>query len=97
MTSSESVVPRALLSLPRPYTAPRDAQEETLASIWAEVLNLDCVGVEDNFSDLGGDSFDVVTVQAAIEGNFGVRVPVSAMIDAPTVAALAKLVERIRP
>jgi acyl carrier protein len=75
---------------------PRDPLEEKLAAIWAKVLNLDCVGVEDDFSDLGGDSFDATTVQLAIESEIGVRVPPSAMIDTPTVAMLAKEVERIR-
>ncbi|MFE3578023.1 amino acid adenylation domain-containing protein [Streptomyces vinaceus] len=38
------------------YAAPRDATEETLARIWAEVLRVEKVGVHDNFFDLGGDS-----------------------------------------
>ncbi|MGW0366580.1 amino acid adenylation domain-containing protein [Streptomyces sp. NPDC002990] len=38
------------------YTAPRDATEETLAAVWAEVLGVGRVGVHDNFFDLGGDS-----------------------------------------
>uniref|UniRef100_UPI00226E2C25 amino acid adenylation domain-containing protein n=2 Tax=Streptomyces TaxID=1883 RepID=UPI00226E2C25 len=38
------------------YTAPRDTTEETLATVWADVLGLERVGVHDNFFDLGGDS-----------------------------------------
>ncbi|MFJ3925912.1 amino acid adenylation domain-containing protein, partial [Streptomyces sp. NPDC090022] len=38
------------------YTAPRDATEEILATIWAEVLGVPKVGIHDNFFDLGGDS-----------------------------------------
>ncbi|MGP4004549.1 amino acid adenylation domain-containing protein [Streptomyces sp. 8N706] len=38
------------------YTAPRDATEEILAAVWADVLGVERVGVHDNFFDLGGDS-----------------------------------------
>ncbi|MFF3724644.1 amino acid adenylation domain-containing protein [Streptomyces erythrochromogenes] len=38
------------------YAAPRDTTEETLATIWAEVLRVEKVGIHDNFFDLGGDS-----------------------------------------
>ncbi|MFJ3925914.1 amino acid adenylation domain-containing protein [Streptomyces sp. NPDC090022] len=38
------------------HTAPRDATEEVLAAVWAEVLGVARVGVHDNFFDLGGDS-----------------------------------------
>src|SRR5260370_383829 len=38
------------------YVAPRNELEETLAQIWAEILCIERVGVNDNFFDLGGDS-----------------------------------------
>jgi acyl carrier protein len=84
------------MTLPRPYSEPRDPIEAKLAAIWAKALNLDCVGVDDDFSDLGGDSFDAETVQTAIENEMGVRIPLSAMIETPTVALFAKLIERLR-
>jgi hypothetical protein len=38
------------------YVAPRTSTESTLAKIWAEVLNIERVGIGDNFFDLGGNS-----------------------------------------
>src|ERR1700692_4350595 len=55
MSNEGSSVLRHQLSLPRPYIAPRNSSEEVLAQIWCRALNMDCVGVEDEFTDLGGD------------------------------------------
>ncbi|MFP2935043.1 phosphopantetheine-binding protein, partial [Pyxidicoccus sp. 3LG] len=38
------------------YVAPRNATEETLAAVWAQVLRVPRVGIHDNFFQLGGDS-----------------------------------------
>ncbi|WP_199442872.1 non-ribosomal peptide synthetase [Umezawaea beigongshangensis] len=71
------------------YAAPRDDAERTVARLWGEVLGLDRVGVDDDFFQLGGDSLSAVRVSSRIRAAFGVDVPVRALFDAPTVAALA--------
>jgi amino acid adenylation domain-containing protein/non-ribosomal peptide synthase protein (TIGR01720 family) len=43
------------------YVAPRNEMEQTMATIWQDLLGLDQVGIEDNFFELGGDS--IVTIQ----------------------------------
>ncbi|WP_370949850.1 amino acid adenylation domain-containing protein [Amycolatopsis sp. cg5] len=48
------------------YVAPRSVVEATLAGVWAEVLGLERVGVEDNFFDLGGDSILSIQVVSKI-------------------------------
>jgi amino acid adenylation domain-containing protein len=77
------------------YTAPRTATEEILAGIWAEVLGVERVGIEDNFFELGGHSLVGVQVLARVHDRFGVEVPLRALFEAPTVAALAALLERL--
>ena len=73
------------------YTAPRNAEEETLTALWAEVLGRPQVGIHDNFFDLGGHSLlatQLVTrMQKALGGDIGLRM----MFEAPTVAQFAEL------
>ena len=71
------------------YTAPRDAVEALLASIWAESLRLEAVGIEDNFFALGGHSLLITQVLAQIADIFQVELPARVFLDSPTVAGLA--------
>ena len=70
--------------------APRSPAEETLARIWAEVLQVDRVGVQDNFFDLGGDSILSLRVVARA-AEAGLQVTPRQVFDRPTVAALAEV------
>ncbi|WP_411143365.1 amino acid adenylation domain-containing protein [Streptomyces sp. x-80] len=73
------------------YTAPRTAVEETLAGIWAELLGLERVGVDDNFFDLGGDSIlSIQTVSRARRA--GLRLASKDVFLHQTVARLAQRV-----
>ncbi|MEV0537302.1 amino acid adenylation domain-containing protein, partial [Kitasatospora sp. NPDC050463] len=70
------------------HTAPRTPLEERLAAIWAEVLGLPQVGVEDSFFDLGGDSIRAVRLVGAMR-EAGYDVSIRDVFDHRTVAALA--------
>ena len=71
------------------YVAPRDATEETLAAIWAEVSGLERVGVHDNFFDAGGHSLLATQINARVGDAFGVELPLRRLFEVPTVAELA--------
>ncbi len=71
-----------------PYCAPRSYEEETLAAVWANVFNLDHVGIDDNYFALGGDSLRSVQVSALAQKR-GLTVSVATIHSHPTIRQLA--------
>ncbi|WP_204038479.1 non-ribosomal peptide synthetase, partial [Micromonospora qiuiae] len=74
--------------LARPYVAPRNDTERVLADIWATVLELDQVSVEDNFFHLGGDSIRSVQVIGLARAQ-GLDFSLQQLFQRTTIAALA--------
>jgi amino acid adenylation domain-containing protein len=92
-------VDRARLDEPaivqRPDRAP-GAGEEELADIFCDVLGVQRVGLDDDFFELGGDSLAAVELVVAVEEHFGVNLAPSTLLEAPTVAELARRLVRRR-
>ncbi len=82
--------------LERGFVVPRTPIEEVLASIWAEVLKRDSVGVQDNFFELGGHSLLATRVMSQVREAFQVEVPLRRMFEAQTLAGLAETIEVLR-
>jgi acyl carrier protein len=82
--------PGEILVATRPYTAPRTELERDLAGIWADVLHLPRVGVDDDFFALGGHSLVAMRVAARITERLDKAMPLSMIFECPTVATLAK-------
>jgi amino acid adenylation domain-containing protein len=81
-----------LVDRSREATAPRNPFEELLVGIWAELLRVEWVGIEDNFFDLGGHSLLATRVISRIREAFGVTLPVRSLFDRPTVSRLAEAI-----
>ncbi|TCP59315.1 amino acid adenylation domain-containing protein [Tumebacillus sp. BK434] len=78
------------------YLAPRTPHETQVARIFAEVLRVERVGVEDDFFALGGHSLMATQAISRISATFAVKVPLRLLFACPTVAALAEQVATLQ-
>ena len=76
------------------YVAPRSELEEMLVDVWKELLDLEEIGVYDDFFELGGDSLSATRLAVYLRSSFELELPVTMLFEVHTVAALAELVER---
>jgi acyl carrier protein len=74
------------------FVAPRTQLEEELAGLWAEILRVERVGINDNFFDLGGHSLLATRLIFRLREHFNVDVPLRALFEAPTIATLSPVI-----
>nr|WP_239064121.1 MULTISPECIES: phosphopantetheine-binding protein [unclassified Streptomyces] len=75
------------------FVAPRTELERVIASAWAEALDLDEVGIEDGFFELGGDSLRSVQLLERLSRS-GIALTAAQFFQARTVSALAAVAGR---
>ena len=83
---------------PRPdlstrFVAPREGTETALAEIWSAAFAIERVGAVDDFDELGGDSLIAIEITARIRETLGVTIPVTHLLERPTVRELAELID----
>ncbi|HEY0607280.1 MAG TPA: phosphopantetheine-binding protein, partial [Herpetosiphonaceae bacterium] len=76
------------------FVPPRTPAEELIAGIWAEVLGLERVGVQDNFFEIGGHSLLAVQIVSRMRRAFRADLTLRAVFQAPTIAGLAALLDQ---
>ncbi|HEX3131877.1 MAG TPA: amino acid adenylation domain-containing protein, partial [Thermoanaerobaculia bacterium] len=75
------------------FEAPRNATEELLAGIWADLLGRERVGVNEDFFEIGGHSLLGTRVMTRVRQAFGTDLPLRALFESPTVGELAERIE----
>lgn len=76
-----------------PYVAAETEIQKILCQLWSSLLNIDPVGINDNFFDLGGNSLLALQSVALLKMEHAIDVSVIKLYQYPTVAALAASVE----
>jgi thioesterase domain-containing protein/aryl carrier-like protein len=75
-----------------PYEAPRTDVERQLARLWDKLLNVERIGVHDDFFTIGGHSLLAMQLLTRVRATFHMDIPLAAFIAAPTVAALSQAI-----
>jgi thioesterase domain-containing protein/acyl carrier protein len=76
------------------HSPPQNYLENELAKIWAEILHLDQVGIDDDFFELGGYSMLAVQLFARIQHLSSQKLPIAAILTAPTIRKLTELIQQ---
>ena len=81
--------------LEQSFVAPSTPVETALAEIWAQVLNINRVGIHDNFFDLGGHSLSATQVISRVRSTLNIDLPLQNLFQEPTIAGLAFRVSHV--
>lgn len=84
---------KAQISAKAEYVAPRNEIEELLAEIWSEILQIERIGVFDNFFEMGGHSLTAIRLVSRVIEAMELTLPINLVFEKPTIAAYAEHVE----
>jgi thioesterase domain-containing protein/acyl carrier protein len=70
----------------------RDTLDLQLLHLWENVLEVDSIGIRDNFFALGGDSLAAAAVMAGVEKLFQLGLPITSLLEAPTIQQLSTII-----
>ncbi|MCP5053870.1 MAG: amino acid adenylation domain-containing protein, partial [bacterium] len=76
------------------FVPPKTLTEKTIGNIWREVLNIDKVGVDEKFFDLGGNSLKIVQLGNRLKEALGQEIPVMKLFEYATIRSMAKYIDR---
>jgi acyl carrier protein len=77
------------------FVSPQTPVEEIISSIWSEVLDIERIGIHDNFFDLGGHSLLMTQVVSRLNKTFNITIPLRSFFEAPTISGLSSLIQDI--
>jgi aryl carrier-like protein len=76
---------------------PRNSLEESLVRIWSDCLEVEPIGIRDNFFDFGGHSLRATRVLTRVRAEFGVELTLTALFKTPTIEAMAAGIIEMSP
>jgi iturin family lipopeptide synthetase B/iturin family lipopeptide synthetase C len=75
------------------FSPAKSETEKILAEAWKEVLNIERVGINDNFFEVGGNSINIVAIALHLKEKLGKEAPLAGMFRYPTIALFAKYLD----
>src|SRR5271167_1621997 len=88
--SATSSVVRGRPELPNAWVAPQTTLQEVLLTVWAGILGIEKIGIEDDFFELGGDSILATQIISRLRQMFRMDLPPIILFDAPSIEKLAE-------
>ena len=74
------------------FASSNNSIEETLVTIWSDILGVQPIGIHDNFFELGGHSLLLTQVMSRCRKAFSIKIPLQSLFQKPTIAELAEII-----